>query len=178
MVVTNDAQRAERIAIFRNHGSHPKYIHHWIGGNFRLDALQAAVIAVKLQHLDAWTARRQANAERYCRLFKEANLVDEAGIVLPAAVAERHIYNQFVIRAPRRDALRKYLSEQGVGTEIYYPVPLHLQKCFEYLGCKRGDFPESERAAEETLALPIYPELSDEQAQYVVEQIVAFYQNQ
>lgn len=175
MVVTQDAQRAEKIAIFRNHGSHPKYIHHWVGGNFRLDALQAAVISVKLKHLDVWTASRQANAARYRRLFEQAGLLGDGQITLPAAVAERHIYNQFVIRVPRRDALRAHLEQHGVGTEVYYPVPLHLQKCFAYLGYREGDLPESERAARETLALPIFPELTDEQAEYVVEQIATFY---
>lgn len=175
MVVTQDAARAERLAIFRNHGSHPKYVHHWIGGNFRLDALQAAVVLAKLKHLDSWTARRQANADRYRRLFAQAGLTSDRGIVLPDAVTDRHIYNQFVIRVPRRDALRKHLEQHGVGTEIYYPIPLHLQKCFEYLGYREGDFPESERAARETLALPIYPELTEAQAQYVVEQIANFY---
>ena len=157
------------------HGSKPKYYHSLIGGNFRLDAFQAAVISVKFRHLERWTAVRRANAERYRRLFAAAGLAGNA-VQLPAEVPHcRHIYNQFVIRVPRRDALQAYLKDHGVITEIYYPVPLHLQKCFAYVGQRAGDFPESEAAAQQTLALPIYPELSDEQAQYVVAQIAGFF---
>jgi len=175
MVTCNDAELAERMRILRVHGSHPKYHHHLVGGNFRLDALQAAIVSVKLRYLDQWTAGRQANAATYRRLFAEAGLEDRIG--LPAEGPGRHIYNQFVIRVPRRrDALRDHLVSRGVGCEIYYPVPLHLQPCFADLGYEEGDFPESERAAAETLALPIYPELSDDQQHYVVDQIRTFFE--
>lgn len=174
MVVTQDAACAERIAIFRNHGAHPKYVHHWIGGNFRLDALQATVITVKLRHLDDWTARRRANADRYRNLFQQSGLISDGLVQLPESRTDRHIYNQYVIRVSRRDDLRKFLEQEGVGTEVYYPIPLHLQKCFAYLGYREGDFPESERAARESLALPIYPELTDEEAEYVVDRITRF----
>jgi len=170
MVVTQDPERAERLRILRVHGSKPKYYHKVIGGNFRLDALQAAIVSAKLPHLDAWTAGRQANAQRYRRLFQEAGLVEQGLVVLPTEVAERrHIYNQFVVRVPRRDELRKHLTDQGIGTEIYYPVPLHVQECFRYLGYGAGDCPESEAAARDTVALPIYPELTDEQIRCVVD---------
>jgi len=170
MVVTQDPERAERLRILRVHGSKPKYYHKVIGGNFRLDALQAAIVGAKLPHLDAWTAGRQANAQRYRRLFQEAGLVEQGLVVLPAEIPERrHIYNQFVVRVPRRDELRKHLTDQGIGTEIYYPVPLHLQECFRYLGYGEGDCPESEAAARDTVALPIYPELTGEQIRYVVD---------
>ena len=163
------------LRVLRVHGSKPKYYHSLIGGNFRFDALQAAVVSVKLRHLDSWTAGRQANAARYRRLFAEAGLVQDGRVQLPYEVPGiRHIYNQFVIRVPRRDELQAYLKDNSVATEIYYPVPLHLQQCFAYLGHQEGDFPHSERAANETLALPIYPELSDEQARHVVDCIARF----
>jgi len=175
VVVTNDPRRAERLEIHRMHGSKPKYYHSLVGGNFRLDALQAAVVLVKLPYLDGWSAARQANAETYRRLFDEAGLTGQDGVVLPYVVPEgRHIYNQFVIRVPRRDELREHLRQNNVATEIYYPVALHRQECFEYLGYREGDFPESERAARETLALPIYPELSEEQQRHVVAKIREF----
>lgn len=173
MVLTNDAARAERLRILRVHGGKPKYYHHVIGGNFRLDAVQAAVVEVKLRHLDAWTEARQRNAARYAELFRDAGLDDR--LTLPADTDDRHIYNQFILRVERRDDLMAHLKESGIGCEIYYPVPLHLQECFAYLGHGQGDFPESERAARETLAIPIYPELSDEQARAVVESIAGFY---
>jgi len=174
LVTTRDAERAERVRVLRMHGSKPKYYHSLIGGNFRLDSLQAAVISVKFRHLEQWTARRRANAERYRRLFAAAGLADGA-VKLPVEISHgRHIYNQFVIRVPRRDALQAYLKDHGVTTEIYYPVPLHLQKCFAYVGGRAGDFPESEAAAAQTLALPIYPELSDDQAQHVVATMARF----
>ena len=175
MVVTQDAPRAEKLKIYRVHGSKPKYFHKVIGGNFRLDALQAAIVNAKLPHLDAWTAGRQANAQRYRQLFQESGLVEKGLVVLPTEVSgRRHIYNQFVIRVPRRDEVRKHLTDQGIGTEIYYPVPLHVQECFRYLGYKEGDCPESEAAARDTVALPIYPELSEEQIRYVVDTIRGF----
>jgi dTDP-4-amino-4,6-dideoxygalactose transaminase len=175
MVVTRDATRADKVRVLRAHGSKPKYYHKIIGGNFRLDSLQAAVVTAKLPYLDGWTAGRQANARRYRRLFEEAGLMQKGLVGLPHELPDvRHIYNQFVIRVARRDELQAYLKEQGIGTEIYYPVPMHLQECFAYLGHRPGDFPQSEAAAKETLALPIYPELSDEQAGYVVEKIRVF----
>lgn len=175
MVVTNSAARAEKLAILRNHGSKPKYYHKIVGGNFRFDTLQAAVVTTKLRHLDDWTAARQANAQRYDRLFAESGLVKNGFVTLPQVRTSRHIFNQYIIRVPRRDELQNYLKTQDIGTEVYYPVPMHRQECFKYLGHKNGDFPESERAAKETLALPIYPELNDAQAQYIVETITRFY---
>jgi len=172
MVVTNDQARAEKLAVMRVHGAESAYHHKFIGGCFRLDALQAAVVTVKLRHLDGWTARRQANAARYDRLFAEAGLTGT--VVLPKVAAQRHIFNQYVIRVPQRDDLIAHLKEKDVGHVIYYPVPLHLQECFAHLGYSRGDFPQSEKAAAETLALPIYPELADEQAAYVVDCIGEF----
>jgi dTDP-4-amino-4,6-dideoxygalactose transaminase len=177
MVVTNDATRAEKLKVLRGHGSKPKYYHKVIGGNFRLDALQAAIVSAKLPHLDNWTAGRQHNARRYDRLFKQAGLTDAArgaSVVLPTVVTDRHIFNQYVIRVRQRDRLQTFLKDRGVGTEVYYPVPMHLQECFGYLGLGVGAFRESERAAKETLALPIYPELSEAQAEYVVECIREF----
>lgn len=165
LVVTNDAQRAEKLKCLRGHGAKPKYYHRIVGGNFRLDAIQAAVVSAKLPHLDQWTAARQRNAKRYDQLLGEAGLP----IDLPAVVASRHIFNQYVVRVSGRDELQAFLQKKGVGTEVYYPVPMHLQECFAYLGHKAGAFPESERAAKETLALPIYPELTAAQAQYVVD---------
>jgi dTDP-4-amino-4,6-dideoxygalactose transaminase len=174
MCVTNDAVLAAKLAMLRVHGMEPKYYHQLIGGNFRLDELQAAVLVIKLKHLDAWTRGRQENACFYFGAFERAGL--KSTITLPAAISGiRHIYNQFIIRAPKRDALRVHLATAGVGSEVYYPVPLHRQKCFASLGYAEGAFPESERAAAETLALPIYPELSREQLQYVVDTIAGFY---
>jgi dTDP-4-amino-4,6-dideoxygalactose transaminase len=174
MSVTNDAALAERMDILRVHGGKPKYYHSFIGGNFRIDELQAAVLNVKLKYLDDWTAGRQRNAVFYNSAFGRAKL-GEAVEPPYAALGFRHIYNQYVIRVRDRDALREYLAAAGIGSEIYYPVPLHLQTCFAYLGHKAGDFAQSERAAAETLALPIYPELTETQLQYVVDTITAFY---
>jgi len=181
MVVTNSGEKAERLAIFRNHGAKPKYYHKWIGGNFRLDTLQAAVIEVKLRHLDGWTEGRQANATRYDRLFQESGVVEKGLVGLPKvrsrqdACAPRHIFNQYVIRARNRDGLQSFLKDRQIGSEVYYPVPLHLQECFAYLGYREGDFPESEKAAKETLALPVFGELTAEEAGYVVGSISEFY---
>jgi dTDP-4-amino-4,6-dideoxygalactose transaminase len=175
MVTVRDAARAERLEMLRVHGSRTKYFHETVGGNFRLDALQAAVVEVKLRHLDGWTAGRQANAERYGRLFREHGLLNPdgsangLGLRAPVVRQGRHIFNQYVIRVPEREAVRRGLEAAGVGVEVYYPVPLHLQECFRYLGYPEGTFPEAERAAQETLALPIYPELSEAQARRVVE---------
>jgi dTDP-4-amino-4,6-dideoxygalactose transaminase len=175
MVVTNDSGRAEKLSSLRSHGSKPKYYHQIIGGNFRLDALQAAIVSAKLPHLDSWTASRQANARRYDRLFAEAGIALGSKVNLPGVIEGRHIFNQYVIRVTRRDELRTALETNGVSTEIYYPVPMHLQKCFSYLGYYAGMFPHSERAAKETLALPIYPELTDSQARYVVDCVRNFF---
>jgi dTDP-4-amino-4,6-dideoxygalactose transaminase len=174
MCVANDAALADRLDIFRVHGSRPKYYHAFVGGNFRLDEIQAAVLNIKFPHLDSWTKGRQENACFYFGAFEKAGLLPK--VTLPGSkTGARHIYNQFIIRVQDRDALRTYLQENGIGTEIYYPVPLHLQECFAYLGHKAGDFPESERAATHTLAIPIYPELQQDQLQYVVDTIAAFY---
>lgn len=175
MCVANDPALADRLEILRVHGGKPKYFHAVIGGNFRIDELQAAVLNVKLKHLDAWTAGRRRNAAFYDQAFAQADLGRAVHTPAPAAAGARHIYNQYVIRARDRDLLRQHLNANGVGTEIYYPVPLHLQKCFAYLKHRAGDFPLSERAAEETLALPIYPELTQTQLQYVVDTIAGFY---
>lgn len=174
-ITTQDKARADKLSMLRVHGMEPKYYHQVIGGNFRLDALQAAVVAVKMTYLDDWTRRRQANAARYDRLFEAAGLAADGRVRLPRTVADRHVFNQYVVRVPRRDELRAFLQDRQIGVEIYYPVPLHLQQCFAYLGYPRGAFPESEKAAAETLALPVYPELSDAQAAWVVESIAAFF---
>jgi dTDP-4-amino-4,6-dideoxygalactose transaminase len=176
MCVTNDAALAERMEVMRVHGGKPKYYHSLIGGNFRIDELQAAVLNVKLPHLDDWTAARQRNAAFYDRAFARAQLADTIRTP-PLRKGVRHIYNQYVIRAGDRDTLRRHLTEAGVGTEIYYPVPLHLQQCFAYLGHRAGDYPLSEQAAAETLALPIFPELTETQLQYVVDSIAAHYRD-
>jgi dTDP-4-amino-4,6-dideoxygalactose transaminase len=173
MVVTNDRVRAERLRCLRAHGANPKYYHKVLGGNFRLDAIQAAIVSAKLPHLDAWTAARQRNAQQYERLFADAGLAtagprQKQRVGLPRVATDRHIFNQYVIRVSERDQLKAALQSRGVGTEVYYPVPMHLQECFGYLGHGAGAFPESERAARETLAIPVHPELSQEQARYVV----------
>ncbi len=174
MCVANDPMLAERMEILRVHGGKPKYFHALIGGNFRLDELQATVLNVKLKHLDTWTAARQSNAAFYDDAFARADL--GRAVQTPVGLqGVRHIYNQYVVRVRDRNLLRQHLTANGVGSEIYYPVPLHLQKCFAYLGHRAGEFPRSERAAEETLALPIYPELAETQLQYVVDTIAGFY---
>src|SRR5712691_9218633 len=177
MIVTNDARRAEKLKCLRAHGSKPKYHHKLVGGNFRIDALQAAIVTSKLRHLDAWTAARQRNARKYDQLFSEAGLSatgDKSSPVgLPKVVTNRHIFNQYVIRVSGRDQLQAALHQRRIGTEVYYPIPMHLQECFAYLRHGAGSYLESERAARETLALPIYPELSEAQLEYVVESIGA-----
>jgi dTDP-4-amino-4,6-dideoxygalactose transaminase len=174
MCSTQDAEVAKKLRILRVHGGEPKYYHAVIGGNFRLDALQAAVLIVKLKHLDPWTGGRQKNAAWYNRAFADAGLTGK--IATPKLVTGyRHVYNQYVLRVPKRDALKDFMQREGIGTEIYYPVPLHAQKCFAYLGYAEGDCPESERAARETLAIPIYPELAEEQMRHVVQTIAKFY---
>ena len=172
-LLTDDDAFADRVAVLRAHGSKPKYVHHFVGGNFRLDALQAAILRVKLGRLAEWTAARRANADRYRALFATTTGIPSE-LALPLDVPG-HIYNQFVIRAPLRDRLREHLTGSGIGTEIYYPLALHLQPCFAHLGYKPGAFPHAEAATRETLALPIYAELSEAQQAFVVEQIATFY---
>lgn len=191
LVTTNDPAHADQLKLLRNHGYRPKYYNKVVGGNFRLDALQAAILSVKLKYLDNWTEGRQKNAARYRELFSSLGLsghaADRSSLgkemswpVLPPLDAGRgrHIYNQFVIQVPRRDELMNFLKTKQIGTEIYYPVPMHLQECFLSLGYKEGDFPASESAAKETLALPIYPELTDKQLRSVVTAIAEFYQGE
>jgi dTDP-4-amino-4,6-dideoxygalactose transaminase len=192
IVTTNDDALAEKLSILRVHGGKPKYYHKVIGMNSRLDSIQAAVLKVKLRYLDGWTKGRQANAAHYDKAFKAAGAQTSAtplasgaspsggGLPLriphPAGAKAWHIYNQYVIRVPAkvRDPLRTHLTNQKIGTEIYYPVPLHLQECFAYLGGKKGDLPHSEAAANETLALPIYPELTKQQLDYVASNVIEF----
>lgn len=175
MVVTNNPTWAEKIRILRVHGSQPKYFHKWIGINSRLDAIQAAILFAKFGHLERWTEARQKNAERYRSLLKDLSL-SLPGFRLPTIqYKNRHIFHQYVIAVPKRNELRQFLTKEGIGTEIYYPVPLHLQECYSSLDYHPGDFPSSEKAAEETLALPIYPELTEDQQVYVVERINGFY---
>lgn len=170
MVLTQDAGLAEKIRILRVHGSKPKYVHQVLGCNSRLDSIQAATLSVKLPYLEEWSRKREENA-----LFYNQHLGQLHQIVVPYIESyNRSIYNQYVIRAPRRDKLLDYLKEKEIGSEIYYPIPLHLQACFQDLGYHQGDFPESEKAAAETVALPIYPELTMDQKSYVVEQIRLF----
>ncbi len=171
MCVTNDEQLAAKLFKLRVHGMEPKYYHELIGGNFRLDEIQAAVLNVKLPHLDAWHTARQRNAAYYDRAFARAAI--PSLVTPPASPGARHIYNQYCIRVPRRDELRAHLATAGVGAEIYYPLPLHMQQCFGYLGHQPEDFPESLRASLESLALPIYPELEESQLGYVVDTIAA-----
>jgi dTDP-4-amino-4,6-dideoxygalactose transaminase len=173
LLTTNDAALAHKAALLRNHGMEPKYYHHIVGANFRMDAIQAAVLRVKAPHLAAWTQARRMNAQRYARLFREAGV--ENRVTLPVEPAGyRHIFNQFVIRTAGRDGLKADLDRKQIGNEIYYPVPFHLQPCFAYLGYRRGDFPVAERAANESLAIPIYAELTSEQQQTIVEAIAEF----
>ncbi len=174
MVTTDDAGLYEKLTYLRNHGAHPKYYHKMIGGNFRLDALQAAVLDIKLNHLDDWTAARQENATYYTQGIVESGL--DKWVTTPSIEkGYRHIFNQYIIRAQQRDDLITFLKQHQIGCEVYYPVTFNNQECFRYLGYKKGDFPQAEKAAAETLALPIYPELTVEQKNYVVETIAAFY---
>ena len=190
LVTTNNDELAKTLIIKRVHGGEPKYHHKVIGGNFRLDALQAAVLRVKLPHLDSWSEKRRQNANRYTQLFIEAGLAQNTGktnfdsnnkVLLPAAVYENskaknyHIYNQYIVRVEQREAMREFLTKNEIGTEIYYPIPFHLQECFIYLGYKKGDFPISEFAANSSIALPIYPELNDDQLVFVVETFKKFF---
>ncbi len=173
LVTTTDPRFAERARLLRGHGAKPKYFHALIGGNFRIDALQAAILRVKLPHLDGWTEGRRNNAARYDAWLAEADLPRDL-LETPRRVVPGHIYNQYVIRTSRRDALRAHLTEQGIASEIYYPRPLHLQECFAYLGLGEGAMPESERASREVLALPVYPELGESAQRRVVDTITAF----
>jgi dTDP-4-amino-4,6-dideoxygalactose transaminase len=174
IVTTHSEKFYEKLRILRNHGSHPKYYHKIIGGNFRLDALQAAIVSVKLKYLDGWTEARRKNADIYRRFFDEAGLNEV--LKTPLERDPGHIYNQFVLYVnDKRDELRLFLNDAGIGTEVYYPVPMHLQACFSNLNYHKGDFPVSEQAARHTLALPIFPELTGDQQEYVVENIKAFY---
>jgi dTDP-4-amino-4,6-dideoxygalactose transaminase len=170
LLTTNDAALAHKAALLRNHGMEPKYYHHLVGANFRMDAMQAAVLRVKAPHLAAWTEARRMNAQRYAKLFRDAGLLDR--VTLPVEPSGfRHIFNQFVIRVADRDGLKAHLDRRQIGNEIYYPVPFHLQPCFAYLGYRRGDCPVAERAANESLAIPIYSELTLEQQQTIVDAI-------
>jgi len=175
LLTTNDDGLDKRARLLRTHGMEPRYYHHVVGANFRMDALQAAVLRVKAPHLESWTEGRRANAQRYRTLFRDAGLLDR--VTLPVEPADRrHIFNQFVIRSADREGLKKHLEERGIGTEIYYPVPFHLQPCFSSLGHRRGDFPRAERAAADSLALPIYGELTAAQQETVVGAIGEFVQ--
>ncbi len=175
MVITDHPDLAEKVRLLRVHGSQPKYFHKAIGINSRLDTIQAAVLLVKFKYLERWTAERQKKAERYQALF-QGLLSSVDGFRLPTVQNQnRHIFHQYVIRVPERDRLRQFLTEEGVGTDIYYPVPLHLQECYSFLKYRRGDLPNSEKASEEVLALPIYPELTEDQQTQVVSRIKAFY---
>jgi dTDP-4-amino-4,6-dideoxygalactose transaminase len=178
MVVTDNPGLAEKVKLLRVHGSQPKYFHKAIGINSRLDTIQAAILLVKFKYLEKWTAERQRKAERYQELFE--NLPDSVnGFKLPTVQFQnRHIFHQYVIRVPERDGLRQFLTEEGIGTDIYYPVPLHLQECYSFLKYRRGDLPISEKASEEVLALPIFPELTEDQQRVIVSRIKAFYNKQ
>jgi len=169
MIVTRSAEHADKLKLLREHGARPKYYHAIVGTNSRLDSLHAAVLRVKLRHLDRWSEQRGRNAERYHQLFEGSRVGRPY-----RDPRTRHIYNQYVIRVEKRDALRQHLADRGIGTEIYYPVPLHLQQCFASLGYKAGDLPHSEAAAAETLALPIYPELGEERIRYVAQSVREF----
>ncbi|RKY09472.1 MAG: transcriptional regulator [Planctomycetota bacterium] len=169
MIVTNDEEFYEKLAIMRNHGSKPKYYHKLVGGNFRLDPIQAAALLVKLPHLDEWSKARRKNAKYYNSRFSGTDI--QTPYINPDCVT---IYNQYVIRAAKRDELMSHLKENQIGCEIYYPAPIHLQECFSSLGYKQGDFPNAEEAANEVLALPVYPELTDEMKDYVADTVLSF----
>jgi len=181
MVVTNDQILYEKIKTLRVHGSKPKYYHKIVGGNFRLDALQAAILTVKLKYLDIWSQKRRENAGYYDKRFQEIGLKENSQIKIPEPVYKRsgdknyHIYNQYTIHSKKRDELQAFLKENGIGTEIYYPLPLHLQECFKDLGYKKGDLPASEEASSSVLSIPVYPELIPAQKDYIVQKISEFY---
>ena len=175
MIVTGDQAFADKARLLRNHGAESRYYHRMVGGNFRLDALQALVLSKKLPYLEGWLQARRNAAQRYDRLFSESGLVESGKATLPRELVGRHTFNQYVVRVPDRDKLQEFLSGRGIATSIYYPVPLHLQECFAELGYQKGSLPESERAAEETLALPICPAIEEEAQEYVVKTIEEFY---
>jgi dTDP-4-amino-4,6-dideoxygalactose transaminase len=183
LVTTRDAEMAAHLRRLRNHGSPSRYLHEEFGGNSRLDAIQAAVLRVKLKYIEEWNGARRSRAERYNHLFAEAGLLakdnqpeNSAPVQIPyASPLAHHVFHQYVIRAYRRDELREFLTARQIGTEVYYPIPLHMQPCFAYLGHREGDFPVSERAAKEVLALPMFPELTDDEQQFVVQSIADFY---
>jgi dTDP-4-amino-4,6-dideoxygalactose transaminase len=172
MAITNNDKLAAMLNVLRVHGAEPKYYHKIVGGNFRLDALQAAILRVKLKYLGQWSEQRRQAASRYRRLFEEKDLLSRVSLLKNSP---GHIYHQFVARFPDRDRLQAFLRDKGIETAVYYPVPLHLQDCFSELGYRRGDFPHSESAAEESLALPLYPEINEEQQRYILEKIQEFY---
>ncbi|MBU2213698.1 DegT/DnrJ/EryC1/StrS family aminotransferase [Patescibacteria group bacterium] len=173
MVVTSDPERDANLRILRNHGAQPKYYHALVGGNFRLDAIQAAILNVKFTYLDQWIEDRSKCANRYEKMFKEEGPIGQE-VVVSSTKTERHTFNNYVIRTQERDKLRSYLKELEVETQVYYPLALHLQKCFHHLGYSFGDFPISEQASHEVIALPIYPELTENQQEFVVECITKF----
>lgn len=183
MVLTDDENLAKKIRLLRVHGSRNKYFYDILGGNFRLDAIQAGVLRVKLKHLETWMEKRREKASAYDKMFEESGLVKEGLVQTPEplykdrGVRNYHTYHQYVVRARKRDELQQHLREKGIGTAIYYPLPLHLQKCFSYLGYKQGDFPAAEQAAAEVLALPVYPELTSAQQEYIVSSILNFYRS-
>lgn len=171
MCVTNDSALAEKLRVLRVHGAKPKYYHALVGGNFRLDALQAALLSIKLRFLDDWTRRRQKNASRYDAMFADSGL----DVVTPTSTpGSRHIFNQYTIRVPDRNGLREHLSAKKIGSEIYYPVPLHLQECFANLGYSEGDCPHAEAAARSVVSIPIYPELTEAQRRHVFDAVAEF----
>jgi dTDP-4-amino-4,6-dideoxygalactose transaminase len=183
MIVTDREEWAKKLKLLRNHGAKDRYFHEFIGGNFRMDAIQAGVLRVKLRRLDDWIAKRQTIASDYDRIFKHSGLVDQGYVEIPESVFKQknilhyHTYHQYVIRAQNRDKLQSFLNKRGVATIIYYPLALHLQQCFSDFGYKEGDFPESERATAEVLALPIYPELGKDQLEFIVNCIKKFYES-
>lgn len=189
LVVTSDEKMYQKLLQMRNHGMEPKYYHKFVGGNFRLDAIQAAVLNVKFPHLENWNNKRRANADLYAKYFKAAGLAEKTGatefdvankVLLPKAVYKSdslrnyHIYNQYIVRVEKRDEMRKFLSENSIGSEIYYPVPFHKQECFAYLGTNPTYFPSSDFAADHSIALPIFPELTEEQIKFVVSKFAEF----
>jgi dTDP-4-amino-4,6-dideoxygalactose transaminase len=179
LITTNDPELAAHMRRLRNHGSPRRYVHDEIGWNSRLDAIQAAILRVKLPHIESWNQQRRAHAATYDRLFTQSGLTSATGDapvrVLATSPHAHHVYHQYVVRAQRRDALREFLAARNIGSEIYYPLPLHLQPAFAYLGYREGDLPESERAAKEVLALPMFPELTEAEQQWVVESVAEFY---
>ena len=181
MVITRESALYEKLKVLRVHGARSKYYHKIVGGNFRLDSLQAAVLLVKLKYLDSWSEKRRKNAALYNRLFAQSGLIERGIIKTPVEAYKdsgdrnHHIYNQYTLRTRSRDKLQEYLKEQGVSTAIYYPLPLHLQECFKDLGYLKGDFPEAEKASGSVISLPVYPELTDEQQEYIVEKISGFF---